>query len=333
MRKSNWGIISTAKIGVEKVIPGMLKSEAFNVSAISSRNHQQAQIWADKLGIPTAYGSYEELLSDESIDIIYNPLPNHLHVEWTARAIEAGKHVLCEKPLFLNPQEADMLLELSQKHQVKVGEAFMVKTHPQWIKAKEIIESNLLGEVKAYNATFSYFNNDPENIRNVAEFGGGALWDIGCYPVMTSRYLFGETPKRVFCTATFDEQFKIDTLSSAILEFPSGKKATFTVSTQLAPYQRVHVLGTEKEMEILIPFNAPTDRKTCIKINPGDILQSNVEKIEIDTCDQYQLQAEAFTNAVTNNTEVPVSLTDSKIHSQIIRALFQSIDTGNWVNV
>lgn len=328
-----WGIISTAKIGVEKVIPGMLKSNLFEVSAICSRDLEAAKKAANQLGIPKYYDSYDALLSDPEIDIIYNPLPNHLHVEWTAKAIAAGKHVLCEKPLFLNPKDSELLISLKKKHQVKVGEAFMVKTHPQWIKAKEIIDSSELGEIRAYQSTFSYFNNDPGNIRNIAEFGGGALWDIGCYPVMTSRYLFGENPEAVFCSAQFDPAFHTDVLSSAILKFPSGITANFTVSTQAAPYQRVHVLGTKKEMEILIPYNSPTDRETCIRINDADILQKKTRKINLPICDQYQLQAEAFTKAIIHDTCEPVSLEDAQDHSLIITALFQSAKSGGWVSI
>lgn len=324
MKKLKWGILSTARIGVEKVIPGMLKSDLFEVAAISSRNLDRAQHWAKQLNIPKFYGSYEELINDPDIDIIYNPLPNHLHVAWTAKAIDAGKHVLCEKPLFLNPQEADELIGLRDQYKVKVGEAFMVKSHPQWHKAKTIIDSGELGDVLSFHATFSYFNTDPNNIRNIEEYGGGALWDIGCYPVMASRFLFGENPEKVMCTATQDPKFRTDIFSTAIMKFPSGKRATFSVSTQLSPYQIVQVHGSKAEMELLIPFNSPTDRPTCIKINRGDILQENIEKIEMPQCDQYQLQAEDFTRSIIENSPVKVSLGDARDHSIIINALMQS---------
>lgn len=333
MKKLKWGILSTAKIGIEKVIPGMLKSDLLEVHAIASRSKDQAKHEADKLGIPKSYGSYEELLTDTEIDIIYNPLPNHLHVEWTTKAIEAGKHVLCEKPLFLKSDQIQGLIASRDKYKVKVGEAFMVRTHPQWIKTKEILDSGTLGEGNLYNATFSYFNDDPKNIRNIIEYGGGAIWDIGCYPVMTSRYLFGQNPIRVLCDIKKDENFGTDVLSTAILEYPDGKKATFTVSTQLAPYQRVHLIGTKKELEIQIPFNAPNDRPTLLKIDSADILQENLEKIEIDTCDQYQLEAEAFTRAVLNDESVPVSLEDAADHCKIINAMFDSAENRKWVDV
>lgn len=325
--------MSTAKIGVEKVIPGMLKSDLFEIHGIASRDGRVAKNVAKQLGIPKSYNNYESLLNDPEIDLIYNPLPNHLHVEWTAKAIEAGKHVLCEKPLFLDQSAVQHLIKLRDEHQVKVGEAFMVKSHPQWIKAKQIIDSGLLGNVDLFNGTFSYFNTDPNNIRNIAAYGGGALWDIGCYPIMTARYLFGENPIRVLGLNKIDKKFQTDVLSTGIMEFSQGKRATFTVSTQLAPYQRIHVLGAEKELEIKIPFNAPMDRAIELNINHADILLQNQEIIGIEVCDQYQLETEDFTRAVINNSKVPVTLEDAADHCRIINALMKSGNTSEWVYV
>lgn len=333
MKKVKWGILSTAKIGTQKVIPGLLKSDQLEIHAIASRNLTNAKKHADTLGIPNAYDTYEALLEDPEIDIIYNPLPNHLHVEWTAKAIQAGKHVLCEKPLFLDPTEAQMLIQMRDKYQVKVGEAFMVKSHPQWKKAFEIIHSKDFGDILTYNATFSYYNVDPNNIRNIAAYGGGALWDIGCYPTMTSRYLFKENPLRVQASIKNDPEFKTDVLSTALLEFPNNKKATFSVSTQASPYQRVHVLGTKMELEIIIPFNAPLGEATSMKINTGDITLKSDQWIEIPPCDQYQLQGEEFTTAVLNDTEVPVTLEDAHDHSRIITALFEAAKKEEWVEI
>lgn len=333
MRKLKWGILSTAKIGLERVIPGMLKSELLEVHGIASRDANNTKKVADQFGIEKSYGSYDVLLADPAIDIVYNPLPNHMHVEWTAKAIEAGKHVLCEKPLFLNEDEISKLIKLRDTHQVKVGEAFMVKSHPQWIKTKEIIDSGELGDVSLYNGTFCYFNTDENNIRNIAAFGGGALWDIGCYPVMTAKYLFGENPIRILGHNSIDPKFNTDVLSTGIMEFSKGKRAVFTVSTQLAPYQRVHLLGTQKELEIKIPFNAPNDRKVNIEINSSDVLLEKIQIKSIDICDQYQLEAEDFTKAIINNQPVPVSLEDAADHCRIINALFRSAKNGEWVTI
>ncbi|RED97983.1 Gfo/Idh/MocA family protein [Marinoscillum furvescens] len=333
MQKLNWGILSTAKIAVEKVIPGLLKSDDLAVRAIASRNLEKAGKVAEELNIPVAYDSYEALLSDPEIDVIYNPLPNHLHVEWTAKAIEAGKHVLCEKPLLLTVQDAEHLIKLRNKYNVKVGEAFMVKSHPQWQRAKAIIDSGLLGGIRLYQGTFSYFNADPQNIRNIANYGGGAMWDIGCYPVMTSRYLFGESPTRVIASLQIDEQFGTDVLSTVQMEFSSGIKAQFAVSTQAAAYQRVHVLGTEKELEIMIPFNAPTDQPTVLRVNSADILRKNEVEELLPPSDQYQLQAEDFCRAILENTSEPVTLEDARDHCRIIEAIFESNKKGTWINI
>lgn len=333
MKKLKWGVLSTAKIGTQKVIPGMQKSGMLEVAAIASRDLEQAQKAAFDLGIGKAYGSYESLLADPEIDVIYNPLPNHLHVEWTAKAIAAGKHVLCEKPLLLDADDSAQLIQLRDQHGVKVGEAFMVKTHPQWILAKELADSGELGDVKHFQSTFTYFNNDPANIRNIPAYGGGALWDIGCYPVMTSRYLFGKNPTRVSCSITRDLEFGTDVFTSAIMEFAGDRKATFMVSTQLAPYQRVHLLGTKKELEIKIPFNSPTDRPTQVQLNNADILLEKTYTDALPPCDQYQLQAEAFCRAVLQNGAVPVSLEDARDHCRIIQALFQSAEIGKWITL
>ncbi len=333
MKKLNWGILSTSAFAQRSFIPAAQQSPVANVAAISSRNLSSAKEVAKKMGIPKVYGSYEEIIEDPEIDVIYNPLPNHMHVEWTARAIKAGKHVLCEKPLFINPEEAKGLIELRDEYKVKVGEAFMVKSHPQWQKARELVESGALGTPSMYIGTFNYYNDDPKNIRNIEQYGGGALWDIGCYTVMTSRYIFGANPTRVVASVQKDPEFNTDILSNVILEFPNEKRAQFSVSTKTAKYQRVQVLGSEKILEIMIPFNAPEDRPSVIKINPGDILLEQEEKIIIDTCNHYVLEVEDFTRAIENNTEVPVSLEDAYDHSMIINAIFKSAETGQWVDI
>ncbi len=333
MKKLNWGILSTSAFAQRSFIPAAQESPVANVSAIASRNLASAQEVAKKMGIPKVYGSYDEIINDQDIDVIYNPLPNHMHVEWTAKAIRAGKHVLCEKPLFIHPEEAKALIELRDKYQVKVGEAFMVKSHPQWQKARELVESGALGIPSMYIGTFNYYNDDPKNIRNIEQFGGGALWDIGCYTVMTSRYIFGENPVSVVASVHKDPEFKTDILSSVILEFPGEKRAQFSVSTKTAKYQRVQVLGSEKILDIMIPFNAPEDRPTVIKVNPGDILFKKEEKIIINTCNHYVLEVEDFTRAIENNTEVPVSLEDAYDHCMIINAIFKSAETRQWVDI
>src|SRR5438477_2654052 len=240
--KVRWGVLGAAGIALKKVIPAMQKCERATVQAIASRNAEKAQEAARALGIPKAYGSYEELLSDADIDAIYNPLPNHLHVPWSIRAAEAGKHVLCEKPISLTALEARSLRDVRDSTGVKIGEAFMVATHPQWLRTRELVRSGAIGELRAIAGFFSYFNANPANIRNILPYGGGGLMDIGCYPIFTSRFIVGEEPRRVLGLIERDPTMKIDRLTSAILDFPSGQ-SIFTCSTQLVPYQRMLIFG------------------------------------------------------------------------------------------
>src|SRR3989440_5071356 len=257
--KVKWGVLGAASIATKKVIPGMQKGEWSEIAAIASRELKKAEDAAKKLGIPKAYGSYEQLLADNEIEAIYNPLPNHLHVPWSIKAAEAGKHVLCEKPLSLTVAEARTLLAVRERCGVKIGEAFMVKTHPQWLRTRELIHKGVIGELRAIVGAFSYFNRDPENVRNKVEWGGGGLMDIGCYPITTSRFIFGEEPARVAGLIERDPDFKTDRLASVILEFPSGQ-TVFTCSMQMVPYQRMQFLGTKGRKEMEIPFNAPNDK-------------------------------------------------------------------------
>ncbi|HSM76070.1 MAG TPA: Gfo/Idh/MocA family oxidoreductase, partial [Bryobacteraceae bacterium] len=271
-RKLRFGVLGAAGIALRKVIPAMQKGQSCEITGIASRDLNKARDAARSLGIPKSYGSYEELLGDPDIDAVYNPLPNHLHIPWSVRAAEAGKHVLCEKPLALDAAGVRELIAARDRYGVKIGEAFMVRTHPQWLRAKEIVRSGEIGPLRAILGAFSYFNNDPSNIRNIPEYGGGGLMDIGCYPIFTSRFLFGEEPSRVSGLLELDPEMKTDRLSSAILDFPSGQ-AIFTCSTQMVPYQRMQILGTKGRVEIEIPFNAPPDRRCRIFVDiGGDLL-------------------------------------------------------------
>lgn len=328
--KVRWGILSTASIAVNKVVPAMQKGEWSDVVAIASRDRGQAERIARTLGISKAYGSYEELLADDGIEAVYNPLPNQLHVPWSIKAAEAGKHVLCEKPLSLTVAQARELLAVRSRTGVKIGEAFMVRTHPQWLRARELVVSGTIGQLRSAAGFFSYFNNDPSNIRNQPECGGGALMDIGCYPVQTSRFMFGEEPSRVLGLIDRDPQLKIDRLTSAILDFPSGQ-AIFTCSTQLVPYQRSHFLGTRGRIEIEIPFNAPKDRPCRIFVDDGrDVVGSGIVAEEFPTCDQYTIQGDVFSRAIREDADVPVSLEDAVRNMAVIDAIFRSGNSGKW---
>ncbi len=332
-KKLRWGVLSTAAIGLKKVIPAMQRGEHTTIAAISSRNLATAQTAAATLGIPTVYGSYEELLADPNIDVIYNPLPNQLHVPWTIKAAEAGKHVLCEKPLSLTVAEAKTLLAVRERTGVKIGEAFMIRCHPQWIRVRQLIDEGRIGELRSVSGVFSYYNVNPENIRNKVDCGGGGLMDIGCYLIQASRFGFGQEPARVVGLMERDPQMGTDRLTSGMLDFPAGQ-SIFMCSTQLVPYQRVHFLGTRGRIEIEIPFNAPPDRPTRIFIDSGsDLFGGGMTTETFPVCDQYTLQGDAFSKAVLEGTEVPVTLEDGIANMAVIEALFQSANSGQWVSL
>jgi predicted dehydrogenase len=329
-QKVNWGVLGVAGIAVRKVIPAMQTGEWSSVTAIASRDLQKAEDAAHKLGISKAYGSYEALLADPEVEAIYNPLPNHLHVPWSVKAAEAGKHVLCEKPLSLTVAEAKTLLAARDRCGVKIGEAFMVKTHPQWLRTRELIRKGVIGDLLAIVGAFSYFNRDAKNVRNVAEWGGGGMMDIGCYPITTSRWIFGEEPLRVAGVLEKDPEYGTDRLSSVVMEFPSGQ-AVFTCGTQMVPYQRMQFMGTKGRIEIEIPFNAPNDRPTRIFIDDGrDVLGGGIRTETIPVCDQYTLQGDAFSQAIREGSEVPVPLEDAIANMAVIEAVFRAAESGRW---
>jgi len=330
--KIKWGVLGASKLAVEKIIPAMADQEIFEVNAIASRSMEKAKNISEILSIPLYFGSYEELIQDPAIDVVYIPLPNDLHVEYALKCVAAGKHVLCEKPLSLNAADIDQLIQARDRHNVKVGEAFMVKTHPQWVKTKELVQSGELGKVSLVHGFFSYHNVKPENIRNKPEHGGGAIWDIGCYPVFTSRYVLGEEPIRLVASMEYDKTFKTDKLASVLMEFPSSR-VLFSVSTQLVPYQRMQFFGDQKELEVRIPFNAPPDRACEVRIHSGDLFNEKYDTLSFEVCNQYTLQAQAFTQSIVDDTEVPVPLEDSKANAKVLEAIFLSAKEGRWVEV
>jgi len=328
--KIRFGVLSTANIGLKKVIPGMQKGQFTTVAAIASRDVKKAREAAAHLGIPTAYGSYEELLADPNIDAIYNPLPNQLHVPLTIKAAEAGKHVLCEKPLGLDVDQVKTLLAARERTSVKICEAFMIRSAHQWLRLRALLKERTIGDLRAVGAFFSYFNTDPANIRNRVETGGGALYDIGCYCIQSARMGFGAEPQRVVATLDRDPEMGTDRLTSAILEFPSGH-AIFTCSTQLIAYQRVNFFGTRGRIEIEIPFNAPPDRPNRMFIDStGDLGGSGTTTEAFPVSDQYTLQGDAFAKAILEDGKVLVPLEDSIANMAVIDAIFRSAKSGEW---
>jgi predicted dehydrogenase len=329
--KLRFGVLSTASIGLRKVIPAMQQGELTTVAAIASRDLNKAKEAASAFDIARAYASYEELLADPGIDAIYNPLPNQLHVPWTIKAAEAGKHVLCEKPLSMTVAEAKTLLDVRARTGVKISEAFMIRSFHQWLRLRQLIEEGRIGDLRSVVGFFSYFNVNPANIRNRVETGGGGLYDIGCYCIHASRYAFGQEPARVVAALDRDPQMGTDRLASALLEFPSGH-AIFTCSTQLIPYQRMQFLGTRGRIELEIPFNAPPDRPTRLFVDStGDLSGSGIGTEIFPVSDQYTLQGDAFAKAVFENTEVPVPIEDSIGNMAVIEAIFASAQSGGWI--
>ncbi len=329
MAKVNWGVLSTAKIGREKVIPAMQAGDHCNVVAIASRDKELGQRTARQLGIPKVFASYEELLEDTSIDAVYIPLPNDLHVPWALRAIEAGKHVLCEKPIGLSVAEAKQLQEAADRHpKLKVMEAFMYRFHPQWVHAKQWVQQGRIGELRTMDTFFSYHNVDPNNIRNRKEAGGGGLMDIGCYCISWARFIFGQEPVRVSGKLEYDPVTQTDTLASGVLDFATGT-SVFTCSTRLMPYQRVNILGTEARIEIEIPANAPPDKATRIWLHS----KSGTEEFSFDPVNQYTLQGDSFSKAILQDGPVPVPLEDAVNNMKVIEAVVQSAKEKKWEQI
>ena len=330
MKKVVWGVLSTAKIGTAKVVPALQRCALAEVRAIASRSLQAAQDAARALSIPRAYGSYEELLADPEIEAIYNPLPNHLHVPLTLEAARAGKHVLCEKPIALSAAEAEQL----RGCRVHVMEAFMVRFHPQWQHARDLVRGGRIGALRAVQVFFSYFNDDPTNIRNKPDLGGGGLFDIGCYAIVAGRFFFGVDPVRAVALVDRDPGLRTDRTASALVDFGAGRHLDFTVSTQLAPYQRVQLCGTKGRIEILIPFNAPPNAATRLLVDDGSALDGSGVAVEtLPPCDQYTLQGEAFSRAVRGELPLPYGVDDAVVNLKVLDAIFRSERSGRFEDV
>jgi len=317
MTTVRWGILSTADIGMVKVTPAIQRAGNSEVLAIASRDFERASAAAAQLSIPTAYASYEELLAAEDVDAIYIPLPNDLHAEWTTKAAAAGKHVLCEKPLGMTAAEARQMAAACDDAGVKLAEAFMYRHHPTWVEAGKLVDEGAIGSLQAVQSWFSYYNDDPANIRNRMENGGGAIMDIGCYNISLSRMLFGGEPARVEASVRRDPVMGIDIVSSAVLEFPGGGQATFTCSTRAEDYQRVHIVGSTGRIEIEIPFNIPPDRETRIFVTRG----GETETVTFPAADQYTIQAELFAQAILDDTAVAVGIDDAIANMEVIEAI------------
>ena len=329
-QKVKWGVLGVANIAVKKVVPAMQLGQWSEITAIASRDLAKAQSAAKELNIPRAYGSYDELLADSEIEAIYNPLPNNLHVEWTIKAAQAGKHVLVEKPLSMTVQEALPLLSIRDTSRVKIEEAFMVLTNPQWVATLNMIKQGRIGKVRSVTGFFSYNNQDLKNIRNIRETGGGGLMDIGCYMIFFSRLIFGDEPKRVVSLIDEHPETGTDILSSALIEFPGGH-ASFTCGTRMTPFQRVQIVGTSGRIEVQIPVNAPSDLPYKVFLDDGsDLTGGRIETFEFEPCDQYTVQGDLFSQAIREDREPALSLESSIKNMSVIEAVFRSAKSGGW---
>jgi predicted dehydrogenase len=328
-RALRWGILSTAKIATGKVIPGIMKADRCEIVAIASRDAELARGVAADLGIPRAHGSYEALLADPEVDAVYIPLPNHLHAEWTVAAVRAGKHVLCEKPLAMTAADAERMIEAAENAGVHLMEAFMYRHHPSWVAARALVEAGRIGRLSAVQTWFSYFNDDAANIRNIRDFGGGALFDIGCYAVDLSRMLFEGEPTRIAASLRRDPSSGVDVLTSAILDFDDGI-ASFTCSTRTETDQRVDIYGTDGRISIEIPFNIPPDRPTRISLTAGGDppVAPATEVLEFPTADPYTVEAESFAAAILDDLPTPVPPADAVANLRVIESIFAAADQG-----
>ena len=317
-----WGVLSTAKIGREHVIPAILSADGASLTAIASRNKNKAKELSLHFNAPFYFGSYEDLLSSSEIDAIYIPLPTSDHILWSLKAAEMGKHVLCEKPISLNANDIDTLIKVANKHDVLISEAFMVTYHPQWIKVKELISENIIGEINQVNGVFTYFNKDPKNMRNRIELGGGALPDIGVYPVVTTRYATSSEPVSVTARITYDDIFNTDKYASAQVEF-ANFQLSFYCSTQMSLNQHMTFHGDKGRIEIYAPFNARTFDYARFTVHSRE--NTEVSEYKFGDIDQYRIQIEEFSKAIkTGNKKKIFSLEDSKNNQKVIDKIYKS---------
>jgi predicted dehydrogenase len=333
LEKVRWGILGDANIGRGRALPPLRDNPLCTMVALASRDQARADAAAAALGIPRAYGSYEALLADPEVEVVYIPLPNHMHLEWTTRAAEAGKHVLCEKPIALTAADAKRLIDVRDRTGVLIQEAFMVRTHPQWLRVREVARSGDIGTLCAMQSIFANMNRDPKNIRNISAFGGGALYDLGCYPITTSRFVFDAEPTRVLARMDYDPDFGTDRLDSVILDFPDAQ-SSFVCSTQMALYQRAMVFGTKARVEIEMPYAAPADQSTRLLVDHGGQLAGVPPDIEtIAPCNQYRIQAELFSKAVRKMGPQAIPLEDSWANMKVLDAVRLSARSNAWEKV
>jgi len=327
MSTLRWGIMSTARIATEKVVPGIRRAARCEIVALASRDEERGRVVADRLDIPRVHGSYDALLADPEVDAVYIPLPNHLHADWSIAAARAGKHVLCEKPLAMSAADAEHMIEVATEERVVLMEAFMYRLHPSWVAVRDLVAGGRIGRLVAVQSWFSYFNDDPANIRNIRQVGGGALYDVGCYCVNLSRMLFDAEPDDVQATIVRDPASGVDTLTSALLRFGDGI-AGLSCSTRAEDDQRVHIYGSQGRISIGIPFNIPPDLPTEVYVTAGGDPPAApaTETLTFEPADAYRVEAERFAAAILDGTPVPTPPHDAVANLRVIERIFAAAD-------
>ena len=334
MRKVVWGILSTANIGIKRVIPAILAGQRGVIAAIASRDAERARGVAARFGITRSYGTYQALLDDPEVEAIYNPLPNHLHVEWTVRALEAGKHVLCEKPIALNAAEAQAIVRARDLSGKRVIEAFMVRFHPQWHRIRALVREGRIGTVRTLQSAFTFPVAGAGNVRNRLECGGGALYDVGCYPIVAARYVFGADAERAIALIDRDPESGVDRVTSGLVAFPGGGQLVFTSALQLALYQRVVVLGTHGRIEVPVPFTPAKEHACRIVIDSGASLDGSSAAFEdFSPVDQYELQCDLASATFRGDASQEFPIEDAISNMRVIDALYRSGASARWENV
>jgi predicted dehydrogenase len=328
MERVRWGVLGVSEHFIRRVVLPIKKSSIVELYGIASRSPEKAKNTAEKYGITRSYSSYDELLEDENIEAVYIPLPNHLHAKWIKKTADKGKHILCEKPLALTKDEAQESVDYAKSKGVLIMEAFMYRFHPEWQRVYELISVGEIGEVQSIYTFFAYNNPDPKNIRNNPDYGGGGLLDIGCYAVSISRFLLGKEPRKVISLIYNDSNFKVDILSSGIIDFGKAR-SLFTVATKLFSNQRVDINGSRGYINILIPFNIYPDVPAKVSITTS----VGTRTLEFFPVDQYGLEFESFSLSIRNNKSTPIPSDDIVNNQKVLDALFESAKTKSWISV
>lgn len=334
MKKSRWGILGAAGIARKQLIPSLHASETCELVAVASREPEKAATYAKENNIPVSYGSYEELLADPTIDIIYNPLPNHLHVEWTRKAVEAGKHVLCEKPLSLSVSDVEELIALRDSSKKLIGEAYAMFHQPRLQSLKHQLDTEKYGKLESAHGVFYAKNQDPTNIRNAYDhtMGGGALWDIGVYPVTVGRWMFGEEPTEVSCVMDFDEKLNVDHHTTGILKFPSGGQMSFATGMRHPFHTHMTLYTQSHRFEVANTFHSDVKNQMIFEVFDGQ--KPPVAKTySFEPVDQYALECDNFAKAAFSGEPFAGSLEQTLASTKVLLALFKAAKSNRFEGV